>query len=994
MPGGHGPKLAQSSHIPGYETSGKPDADGNYSQTSYPVLPEHNASLNRPSSNTYMETKPEYSPEVDPYPDNWNGPYDTVPRSSSPSTSYNRPSTIPYPGTNSYASDKPYHNTYNVQHWPQSAKTHGPDLFELDPQMYFSDVSALSQKVYHIDETTFRSIQSKENRYVLPLANQSFPETIPPSELQRRVGIHMKDRLQTLYAIQKGVQVLQDEKFCASGYNMIVVDATRANVLTVISISMPVLSMLSDLLHQGVLSLAVSSLKFESILEDVQEILLYIVSSLSLNIPFDSNHFGTRNQKWQAICHLLSSVLSVLHLALMSFIRSHIDIIGDTPTGVISSALQIETLGGSIVMAPRCLECLDGFLKQPVWAFSYAAESSNSDLGSDRYYLSTSIQDFAELWGPLKAEYSGKSFGFIRFIEVRGGSIFRLSESDSPVSLRQDETLCHWISWLQVENPVTASEPMLIDTTKHLLIGTLRTKVYENPTPDKEPGPKLLFSLYSCKCGGGPGGYSSNYGAFELKTRPSSYKLDAKSVQLSGGKYLTANIGYTYKLDVGKTLKDVLLENWIGSPTTLSSHISNPNYLDYLVILEISSCSGNARRISLWTLLKQPPLHLYLRHNMSFESWEKLEGLVLYHSSTEHIATEWWNLSSTEVDTLTTVFRYLLEILRSIGVSENRLLQAWDITSVNRIDGRKIHPSWASMVADDMACATFAIITPTCMRYVSPRRDIQRTDTVLHTKVCIPRTDKHPRKRYIPTMTQQPQRTPRYGSKSEEGSAMFSKWQIPVPDTSRPNNDNNPSSSNRPQSDKERELLGRLRHNLDQRYKEVRGYDQNFLEEPRPTTSAEQGRPSFSAEYNTVLYGNTMNLESMARPPSRIQAPLRVKDHNRLRFVNDRGREIGKLILEHESQFSFDFHRSEMVKLQARWKECRYRSMGAILQWIERFDQWVVSDKIENWLERSQGIIPWVTGQVLPRNHHPPSVGEYIRLERLPEQNVVEVYIR
>jgi hypothetical protein len=82
-----------------------------------------------------------------------------------------------------------------------------------------------------------------------------------------------------------------------------------------------------------------------------------------------------------------------------------------------------------------------------------------------------------------------------------------------------------------------------------------------------------------------------------------------------------------------------------------------------------------------------------------------------------------------------------LEIFRSTGVGEDGLLQAWDLTSTDRLDGRRFKPPWCSMVKDDLSSATFALIANVCLSKSSPKRrhmsSSYKTSVILKTTLCI-----------------------------------------------------------------------------------------------------------------------------------------------------------------------------------------------------------------------------------------------------------------
>ncbi|KAA8564276.1 hypothetical protein EYC84_011220 [Monilinia fructicola] len=399
---------------------------------------------------------------------------------------------------------------------------------------------------------------------------------------------------------------------------------------------------------------------------------------------------------------------------------SHIDISGEVPDGALGDGLQIEAPGGNICLAARRLKCLHGLLKQPVWAFNFVPTDSRPlEVDYDGFYISITVDDFAELWGPLRLNYAENSVvATVASIETRGGTILAVDPIEHNVKALDDETLCHWFSWLDVseyqkhQDKVTST-----DTTKRLLIGMHSLYSHGQKHQKRRIRPKLEISE-KCIC---VDTYSLQYADFELSTKIPSWTLDAKSFQVSGGKYATLTVGFTYKFDAGWTLKDAILESWVDAAKDDPSHVPNPHHMDYLVVLDICRCSGHARRISLWTLLQSPDLRDFFRQSLEFGVFQEIEAAILQ-------------------SVLNFAFKLVLRTLRCTGVGEDGLLQVWDITSMPRIDGRRIDPQWTRMVQDDIGCATFGIITRTCRKYKPPVRAHDpppKPLPVLYTQVCI-----------------------------------------------------------------------------------------------------------------------------------------------------------------------------------------------------------------------------------------------------------------
>jgi hypothetical protein len=603
--------------------------------------------------------------------------------------------------------------------------------FAENPTSYFDHISSLSKRVSELFTDPFHNIQTDNKQNLLPLPVLSIKEY---SSESLKVELDLDNSLRNLSALLGGLKLLQDEGFTKSSFNIIVVDNERPSVLKVVPIRMQILKMLYKLLHEATSRVIVTEM--DQILDDVLEVLLHIISSLGLSIPHIPVGF-LQWQKWQAIYHLQSSILSILYHALLSFIRSHIDVNGQMPTGVLSEGLQIRTLGGSIVMAPRCLRCLSGFLKQPVWAFHFEPASSTSNIFNfEGFHLSVSLQEFAQLWGPVsfnrRRDMATSQSSKTMWINTRGGTILRVKSKLVPesVTVYDNEVLCHWLGW-QDEIPQRHEEALEVPIIKHFLIGVSGP---EQTRPRRRELEELKISDY-CEC---PveDNYSSQFSAFELGTKQPSWYMDAVSSQMLAGKYVSVSMGCTYKFDAGWTLKDSIIDNWLDSDAAKINRHYMPHqwYLDYLSVVEISHCTGNARRISLWTLLKTRCLTDWFRTRFETMYFYGVVHTIKQLHAIEYISEQWQTLSSGRRKRLISAFRCILSELRYTGVGDDNLLQVWDITEYRRRDSRKLNPLWTSMVKDSVGCVTFAVITPTCMTCSDSEEGMLKTMICVDTK--------------------------------------------------------------------------------------------------------------------------------------------------------------------------------------------------------------------------------------------------------------------
>ncbi|KAA6412631.1 MAG: hypothetical protein FRX48_03623 [Lasallia pustulata] len=623
------------------------------------------------------------------------------------------------------------------------------DLFVQDPESYNEIVDILQRQVFEYGSRVLGEIEQRDGFQLLLLPTAPVPDPGENSESTHDELRFLLERdLAMTSAILKGISFLTEEQFCNSIYNLIVADPKRDHVLRVIPMTVPNLELLRDLLHEAVSYCTASShdsLLMETISDigaTTGQILDYLgLSALSVEIRAANSH-----QDCILLCRSLSSMCSILFLGLVSYVKSHL---GDGDCALPGfGELRIETVHKSrtVSMAAQRLACLDSFVRHPLWTFSITPETPHPQSAKiDRYYLSVLLADFTDLWGPIRLAYIDQTRNLVAEIQVRGGVIRRSEPPYTSPDAQDDEVSCHFYGWMHksFNNKVDAMSS--ISTTDRLLIGALKnTKALTEDNPFR--------ILYECSCARGTH-YSYRYPSFELSTKAPTYKLDAKTGQVSAAHYLGVSLGAVWKLGPGITLKDAIVEDWYNASQAASNvmpHDPKACYLDYLAVLEISQCTGHARRTNLWSILRSRALRRSIDVLLGREHGNHLHMILIREQETDQTVMMpskqprsfvdiWKILSDVEKLLIKQVMVTILRNLRSTGVDEDGNLQAWDVTSSDRIDGRKIVPSWRSMVKDNTESAAFAIITERCMQYKASALLTSPSEPprILLTKVCI-----------------------------------------------------------------------------------------------------------------------------------------------------------------------------------------------------------------------------------------------------------------
>ncbi|CAG8956016.1 hypothetical protein HYFRA_00008872 [Hymenoscyphus fraxineus] len=253
----------------------------------------------------------------------------------------------------------------------------------------------------------------------------------------------------------------------------------------------------------------------------------------------------------------------------------------------------------------RRLQCLDKLLgkKQP-WVLHQDLSSN----GEERLCLSTTIEALTDLWGPSWRISDNSKPECIKQFDIGNGAIVPWSGNNSGQGVDTDlnfrEVFCHWIAssdWNdnELELHQSSLQRRYFLESDILLIGAsadLGLQVNEKCTSSLARLSSMKTKLYQ------QGGLRSR------NTSRSQRYIDSHAVQVQGtamGILSAAGI-VTYKRREGHTMKDALVERW-------RHKLRNPMDLEAFSGVEISLCTGNARRRRLLHLLGSPTIRNYLR---------------------------------------------------------------------------------------------------------------------------------------------------------------------------------------------------------------------------------------------------------------------------------------------------------------------------------------------------------------------------------------------
>ncbi|KAE9365550.1 hypothetical protein N431DRAFT_101839 [Stipitochalara longipes BDJ] len=397
-------------------------------------------------------------------------------------------------------------------------------------------------------------------------------------------------------------------------------------------------------------------------------------------------------------------VAQALDLATLSYVGAHNQNFGRYLPHALSSFDIPGPFAGlpvQFTLRPRRLQCLDEFFNNgPLWVFHPRAMSKFHDV---RMYLSANMEDFSQIWGPVWAMSNQSSFDSIQRFDVGGGSI-------SPWPLPRDfgdlelpgEVFCHWQPYKDVKRSSGFEKGISIRDT--LLIGA-RVQLEWNPGCETTVGAVESRLIDS-------------HSLHDLRTTESSFYVDSTTTALALSTYgINIGIQKQFKRRDGVKLKSVLLDRWKHE----QNGIRMIKDLEKGYGLEISFCSLNARRTTLFDLLSTRAMQVYIneldcadsrcRENLIdiLERGQVNDILALYRKST----CEWRK----EIRDL--IF-YSLCVLAECSVSEKDLdlsIPWMTRREIQSVTLKRTEISWTGFLQDSRDNSVFGLLVNKCLAF-------------------------------------------------------------------------------------------------------------------------------------------------------------------------------------------------------------------------------------------------------------------------------------
>lgn len=405
---------------------------------------------------------------------------------------------------------------------------------------------------------------------------------------------------------------LQKSGFCASEFSIIVqASHFTFDVVKVLPISSQVLEAIKGLIDAVLGSCELSrdrSVDVEPLIGTMRLAALRIFDFVGFVFGTESSPWAMDSDQLKCTVCVVADLVHMFTFGLAFYSGSHA--IGFDPE-IFPGDGDIESLEFQQIKVERVgLACLRDYIKGPLWVFSKIGNGSEDNQARERgASVLTSIRCLADLWGPARLQCLDKDSDQVLCIDVPGGTICLKTISESlDISHYEDMAVCHWYKWGE---PIP-DNVLPFNQFSTLLIGVPPWGFTENPNCQTR---RLGAALNEAS------------DRVRLEASEPKYELTHKA-QFGISKGVFANYGFDLKVIPGELFKTVLAHHWATENTT-----PDPTSLGLRLGIEISACTGNARRVTLWELFQSETIKEYIRTSLSSELREVEESLKALQNS-------------------------------------------------------------------------------------------------------------------------------------------------------------------------------------------------------------------------------------------------------------------------------------------------------------------------------------------------------------------------
>ncbi|KAL8836604.1 MAG: hypothetical protein Q9176_006241 [Flavoplaca citrina] len=595
------------------------------------------------------------------------------------------------------------------------------DLHIVDPQSHFDKLKWLEQDVVGRSEYFRAKREYSLSSAVNPIDDDSIflDELDLRASLRKKIcgssivakTLEAKDpssgtfwQLLRSYSIVLNVlrssEQMLGQRFCADAINILVTH----ELLDVIEIRRIPLDMIINIekrLEATIVRFLKTDLKETSLRQTIRDLVLTpcrcLFVRLGRHIP------ALRTLSLSELLVMIRGVASLLDVALISYVRSHGSGFDSRYFGQDLEELEVN-YGDRLGF--RCywikLACLHSFLDQKkVWTFDFLDKRSDKSRPrvrkSGSSLLLARMEDLADIWGPV---YNVPTrTGLIEYYRVSKGVICRVkSKKQSPIP---GATLCHYFSSLsyykvRARRLGTGRDDLVLSKDDLLLIGAgFRENQHCQYT-------MAAFTKESAS------------GMTVLGTQGSVWRNDNRTLTVGLSKYFGVTISGTQKLIPGTTLKEHILNKWRTNATR-----SNPAMLNQYLGVEISHCTGNARRVSLKEIMVSKSLWPILQCQIPRwheTPWGIAFNLALHSPNSQDIVDVWIEYASNRCEMADLVIR-VLEVLDATGWNEQQVFNSAVLIDNEElaVPVSKDLNTWLVALHDTPLASAYVVTTEICI---------------------------------------------------------------------------------------------------------------------------------------------------------------------------------------------------------------------------------------------------------------------------------------
>ncbi|CAI7623458.1 unnamed protein product [Penicillium glandicola] len=498
----------------------------------------------------------------------------------------------------------------------------------------------------------------------------------------------LDDCIECLGNWQAALEYLKSQGFCGTTVSILIEDQDREGIANAFHVSLSQVGVLIKNLRY--------TLDKQDLLKMVTKRWMHMLFNFEDNPLSDSDSVES-----------LRFLCTILSIGIVSFSGSHVCRFDINLWGQEKEDIPIGFDG--YTFRPRKLACLDDFIGGPAWILGKASPLSEG------MKISFTVQDLQELWGPVSLV--GGSADEAPLIKTERGFIAPLpleQQSYLSTSSLGDEIECHWIAEITEHRINESSDTtILIRKTSRILIGTTTDFKAGLVVNDKcKSSISLIGQQIACR--------------FQYPgTSKSRYVSDGYDVQLGGGQFVTAGLMKKYKRIPKRTLKAMLVADCKKPDTRLAP------LLNIRVGLEVSACTGNAQRVTLWDALRfsqtstQPTDHsMYCAHKVGdmkcistcWTRWQSMDDI----DSLGHIPGQ--NKLLSVIEARRVIINSIIALEYSGVDSEGNLQVSWPFSDspanclVLPSTPRGSH-NWFRVIKDTRDTSCFAVFSQRCLEF-------------------------------------------------------------------------------------------------------------------------------------------------------------------------------------------------------------------------------------------------------------------------------------